>query len=104
MTSQQPVRTIILSSPFYLSLTRLNEIKIASCRLSGHFYLTPNIDLNGLCIYDFPSPRRVLDKHFVTENQVMTTENCRVICKGKSCRSIISIENFFAFKHSICYS
>ena len=103
MTSQ-PVRTIILSFTFYLSNAIKRIIKIASCRLSGHFYLTPNIDFNGLCIYDFPSPRRVLDKHFVTENQVMTTENCRVICKGKSCRSIISIENFFAFKHSICYS
>ena len=45
-------------------------------------YTTPEIHINALCIFDFPSPRRVLDGFSKISHTNMTIENCRQICKG----------------------
>ena len=50
--------------------------------------MTPNINIDGLCIYafpcleQFPSPRRVLSGYLSAGNKNMTVENCKQICKG----------------------
>ena len=46
-------------------------------------YSTPLLKPGGLCIYDFPSPRRVLDKLSIKGLQNLTIENCSNICKSK---------------------
>ena len=43
-------------------------------------FLTAKMPLNGLCIYDFPPPRRVLDDYSVTGKGNMTIEYCQNIC------------------------
>ena len=38
---------------------------------------------DGLCIYDYPAPHRVLADYAVTNHRNMTIENCQTICDGK---------------------
>ena len=45
-------------------------------------YSTLPFNLNGLCIYDYPSPRRVLDDLSITGQKNVTVESCKTICKG----------------------
>ena len=45
---------------------------------------------DGICIYDFPATRRVLDRFSVTGHVNMTIDLCRGICDSKSSRSILS--------------
>ena len=45
-------------------------------------YTTPNIDPNGLCIYDYPENRRVLKGYSVTGDKNMTVEYCQDMCSG----------------------
>ena len=44
---------------------------------------TPPKDLNGICIYDFPSRQRVFDDFSLTGLQNLTKANCEKICAGK---------------------
>ena len=46
------------------------------------FDKTPKTKLDGLCIYDFPWPRRVFDDFSVTGGRNMTINNCNIICQG----------------------
>ena len=46
------------------------------------FEKTPTKNLNGLCVYDFPWPRRVLNNFSVTDGRNMTIDNCQIICQG----------------------
>ena len=45
-------------------------------------YTTPNKNPNGLCIYDFPENRRVLNGYSITGDSNMYVEYCRDICSG----------------------
>ena len=47
-------------------------------------YSTPGIHLNGQCIYDYPSPRRVLGESSKTGQKNLTITECKSICKGSS--------------------
>ena len=40
--------------------------------------------IDGSCIYDFPSPYRVLSGYSSTGHNNMTIENCKEICTGLS--------------------
>ena len=44
---------------------------------------------DGICIYDFPATRRVLDRFSVTGHVNMTIDLCRGICDSKSSRFIL---------------
>ena len=44
-------------------------------------YSTPKNNINGLCIYDFPYPRRVLSGLSIIGKNNMTIENCSEVCK-----------------------
>ena len=44
-------------------------------------YSTPKTYIHGLCIYDFPSPRRVLSDLSITGEKNLTIQNCSEICK-----------------------
>ena len=44
-------------------------------------YSTPKTNINGLCIYDFPYPRRVLSGLSIIGKNNMTIENCSEVCK-----------------------
>ena len=39
-------------------------------------------NFDGICIHDFPWPRRVLTKYSVTGDENMTIQNCKTICQG----------------------
>ena len=43
---------------------------------------TPKRNLNGLCVYDFPFPRRVLGDFSVIGGKNMSIDNCENICQG----------------------
>ena len=43
---------------------------------------------DGICIYDFPASRRVLDRFSVTGHVNMTIDLCRDICDSKSSRLV----------------
>ena len=43
---------------------------------------------DGICIYDFPASRRVLDRFSVTGHVNMTIDLCRGICDSKSSRLV----------------
>ena len=43
---------------------------------------TPPNNLNGICVYDFPS-KNVLDEFSMTGLKNLTAENCAEICLGK---------------------
>ena len=45
-------------------------------------YTTPDVYLDGLCIYDYPSPRRVLDEMSITGQKNLSITECKNICKG----------------------
>ena len=45
-------------------------------------YSTPNKNLNGLCVYNFPSPNNVLNEISISNPKNMTIENCRRTCQG----------------------
>ena len=45
-------------------------------------YTTPGVYLDGLCIYDYPSPRRVLDEMSIIGKTNLSITECRNICKG----------------------
>ena len=45
---------------------------------------------DGICIYDFPASRRVLDRFSVTGHLNMTIERCHGICDSKSSRSVFN--------------
>ena len=45
-------------------------------------YSTPKTNINGLCVFDFPYPRRVLSDLSITGKNNMTIENCSEICKN----------------------
>ena len=45
-------------------------------------YSTPGLYLNGLCIYDYPSPNRVLSDLSKTGLKNLTFGVCKDICKG----------------------
>ena len=45
-------------------------------------YSTPQINPDGLCIFDYPSPRGVLDGFSITDKTKTTVGQCRNICKG----------------------
>ena len=47
-------------------------------------YSIPQSIPDGLCIYNFPTPRRVLDRKSVTGSENMTIDYCKQICQGKS--------------------
>ena len=44
-------------------------------------YSTPKTNINGLCVYDFPYPRRILSDLSIIGQNNMTIENCSDICK-----------------------
>ena len=48
------------------------------------------IDLNGICVNDFPSPNRVFDDFSLTGFQNLTKDNCEQICKGQKSNIIES--------------
>ena len=45
-------------------------------------YSTTKTNINGLCVFDFPYPRRVLSDLSITGKNNMTIENCSEICKN----------------------
>ena len=45
-------------------------------------YSTPKPHYDQLCIYAFPSPRRVLSDLSITGEKNMTIQNCKQLCKG----------------------
>ena len=47
-------------------------------------YTTPEIGLDTLCIYDNPSPRRVLNGLSIVGHTNMTIQNCQNVCEGSS--------------------
>ena len=57
-----------------------NQICGGSNAMSLH--TTPGVNLDGLCIYDYPSPRRVLDEMSITGQTNMSITVCENICKG----------------------
>ena len=46
-------------------------------------YSNPRTHIYDLCIYDFPSPYRVLDDFSITNIKNMTVQSCQRICQGK---------------------
>ena len=42
------------------------------------------MEIDGSCIYDFPSPNRVLNGYLFTGDNNMTIEKCKEICTGMS--------------------
>ena len=58
-----------------------NQICGGSNALS--LYTTPIMKPGGLCIYDNPSPRRVLDGLSVTGMNNLTVDSCNDICRSK---------------------
>jgi len=74
-------------------------------------YTTPKSDPNGLCIFDFPSPRRVLDDYSITGYINMTIEYCEAICQefyyfavqnGDECYCGDSADRFLPAPQSHC--
>ena len=45
-------------------------------------YSTPKTNINGLCVFDFPYPRRILSDLSIIGKNNMTIENCSEICKN----------------------
>ena len=45
-------------------------------------YTTPGVYLDGLCIYDYPSQRRVLSEMSKTGLKNLTIKECENICRG----------------------
>lgn len=50
---------------------------------------TPSMDLKGLCVYDFPSNRRVLDGYWVSGDKNLTIQACSEACSGREYNNII---------------
>ena len=45
-------------------------------------YSTPRINLDGLCIFDYPSPLGVLDRLSISDPKKTTANQCKNFCKG----------------------
>lgn len=45
-------------------------------------WTTPHQYLDGLCVYDFPKQRRVLDEYHISHIN-LSTDRCREICSGR---------------------
>ena len=43
---------------------------------------TTMTNLDGFCIYNFPSPHQILEDYSITGHRNMTIEKCRDICQG----------------------
>ena len=61
-------------------------------------------NFDGICVHDFPWPRRVLPKYSVTGDNDMTIQNCKTICQGKNNNlSVKQTFRVFSFKLKISY-
>ena len=60
-----------------------NSNQICGGSYAMSVYSTPQFHLDGLCIFDYPSPRGVLGGLSITDKKNTTFYQCKDICKGQ---------------------
>ena len=60
-----------------------NSKQICGGSQAMSLYSTPKIE-NGLCVYEFPSSKRVQSDSSVTGRSNMNSHKCKKICQGRS--------------------
>lgn len=59
-----------------------NSYQICGGSSSLSVYSTPRTNFDGLCIYNYPSPRQILNDKRIAGYNNMTIDYCRTICEG----------------------